>query len=65
MEQTINELFIKLSSKVPYPKEIKLGEDIDVMIENYNYTFNCVSTQDKDNQDNTVDRIYTLKSLIE
>ncbi len=62
---TLNEKWVKLSSRVPFPDEIQLGQDITVIIGGHQYLFNCVTTQDKDNQDSTVDRIYTLKSLIE
>lgn len=61
----INERFIKLSSRVPYATDINLGDDITVTIGTQTYIFNCVSTQDKDNQDSTIDRVYILKSLIE
>jgi hypothetical protein len=61
----INEKFLKLSSRVPFPREIKLGQDLTVLIEGEPYIFNCVSSQDKDLQDGTIDRIYTLKSLLE
>ena len=61
----INERFIKLSSRVPFPEDIELGQDINVTIGSKYYVFNCVSTQDKDNQDSTIDRVYILKSLIE
>lgn len=62
---TINERFVKLSSRVPFPEDINLGDDVRVTINNQEYTYNCVSTQDKDNQDSTVDRVYILKCLIE
>ena len=62
---TINERFVKLSSRVPYKMDIALGEDIKVTIGAQDYLFNCVSTQDKDLQDGTIDRIYILKSLVE
>lgn len=61
----INEKFLKLSSRIPFPKEIQLGQDLTVIVDGENYIFNCVSSQDKDLQDGTIDRIYTLKSLIE
>lgn len=62
---TINERFIKLSSRVPFPEDINLGDDVRVTINGREYTYNCVSTQDKDLQDGTIDRIYILKSLVE
>ena len=65
MEKTINEKLLKISSRFPYPEEIELGEDLTVTINKKQYIFNCVSTQDKDNQDGTIDRIYILKTLVE
>lgn len=62
---TINEKFLKLSSRIPYPQELILGQDITVVIGSENYIFNCVKTEDMDNQDGTINRIYTLKSLTE
>ena len=61
----INEKFIKLSSRIPFPKEIQLGQDLSVTIEGNQYIFNCVKSEDRDLQDGTIDRIYTLKSLTE
>jgi hypothetical protein len=66
---TINERFVKLSSRVPFPEDIKLGQDIQVTIggetQLSHYLFNCTKTEDLDNQDGTINRIYILKSLIE
>ena len=65
MQLTINERFVKLSSRVPFPEEITLGDDLTVTIKGRSYTFNCVKKEDLDNQDNTIDRVFTLKSLSE
>lgn len=61
----INERFIKFSSRVPFSRDIALGEDIIVNAGGENYIYNCVKTEDLDQQDGTVNRIYTLKALIE
>lgn len=61
----INERFIKFSSRVPFSENIELGEDLTVTVNGKNYIFNCVKTEDRDNQDGTIDKIYTLKSLQE
>ncbi len=59
----INERLIKISSRLPFPKEILLGSDIVATIEGQNYILNCVKTEDMDNQDGTINRIYSLKYL--
>ena len=59
----INERLIKISSRLPFTKEIPLGGDIVATIEGQNYILNCVKTEDMDNQDGTINRIYTLKYL--
>lgn len=63
MDKTINENFIKVSSRLPFPSEIALGDDITATIAGQNYILNCVKTEDMDNQDETINRIYTLKYL--
>ena len=69
MQKTVNEVFIKFSSKVPFAEAIELGDDLAVSVGTtkgaQSYFFNAVKSEDKDNQDGTVDRIYTLKSLLE
>ncbi len=65
MEQTINERFVKLSSRLPISFDIALGSDIRVMLADKNYLANCVKIETKDNQDGTVDLIYNLKFLAE
>lgn len=65
MEKTINQWFVKLSSRVQYPKSMELGDDVTVIIGEENYLFNVVKSEDRDLQDGTIDRIYTLKSLSE
>jgi hypothetical protein len=66
MEPTINERFIKLSSRLPFPEDIELGNDLTITFGNNEHTtfiLNCVKTEDMDNQDGTINRIYTLKYL--
>lgn len=59
----INERLIKISSRLPTATEIQLGEDITLQIHGGVFTLNCVKTEDMDNQDGTINRIYTLKYL--
>jgi hypothetical protein len=64
MEQQINERLIKVSSRLPYSGEIQLGEDITITFaRGETFILNCVKTEDMDNQDGTINRIYTLKWL--
>ena len=65
MEQQINERFLKLSSKVPYPETLNLGDDLTVVFNNHNYIFNVVKQEINDKQDGTVDVTFVCKSLIE
>ncbi len=65
MLKTINETFIKFSSKVPFAEAIELGDDLTVIVGKTPYIFNAVTSQDKDLQDGTVDRIFTLKCTLE
>lgn len=68
-EKTINEQYIKFSSKVPTKGPLKLGDDVTVNLDfgthHDTYLFNCVKSEDLDNQDGTINRIFTLKSLVE
>ena len=65
MEKEISERFVKLSSRVPYPNNITLGSDIVVVIGGISHIANCVKSEDEDNQDGTIKRIYKLKFLSE
>lgn len=51
----INERFVKLSSRVPFSKEINLGDDVDIRIADHLYTANCVKQETFDKQDGTID----------
>ncbi len=61
----INERFIKLSSRLPFDKDIALGQDITLLIEGKSFIANCVKIEYEDNQDNTQNAIYKLKFLSE
>jgi len=65
MEQTINERFIKLSSRIPIERDLKLGEDYVISIDGLMFRANCVKTETFDKQDGTVDMVYVLKSTLE
>ena len=65
MEQTINKRFIRFSSKIPFPTELKLGQDITVAVEGHIYVFNVVKQQINDKQDGTVNVTNICKSLVE
>ncbi len=61
----INERFLKLSSRLPFDKDIALGQDITLLIEGKSFIANCVKIEYEDNQDNTQNAIYKLKFLSE
>jgi hypothetical protein len=65
MDQTISERFVKLSSRIPFPKDLKLGDDIDVVIGGHSFIGNVVKIETEDNQDNSVTMIYKIKFLSE
>ena len=71
MEQTINERFLKFSSRVPFPEEIELGQDIILTIKNDNseathfFIANCVKIDHLDQQDGTMNIVYNLKFTAE
>jgi len=63
MEKTINEKFIKISSRLPLVNTLDLGDDVTLTINQQQFTMNVVKTEDLDNQDGSINRVYTLKSL--
>jgi len=63
MDKTINERFIKLSSRLPFPENIQLGDDLTLTVKGQNYILNCVKSEDYDKQDGTFDRVFVLKHL--
>ena len=65
MEQTINETFLKLSSKVPYPDSLSLRQDLSVQIEGKHYIFNVVKEEINDLQNGEVNKTFIAKCLLE
>ena len=43
--------------------EIALGDDVTLLINQQQFIMNCVKTEDLDQQDGTINRMYTLKHL--
>lgn len=60
---TINEKMVKLSSRIPFPKELQLGQDVVITIDGETSIGCVVKTEDMDNQDGSINRIYTIKHL--
>jgi hypothetical protein len=65
MEQSVNERFLKLSSRLPFYKDIELGQDLTLNIEGQTFIVNCVKQEVFDKQDGSVDKVFVLKSVIE
>ena len=65
MEPSINERWVKLSSRVPFPEDIDYGDDLTVIIKDWSYIFNCTKIEGLDNQDGSIDKVFTLKSTVE
>lgn len=61
MDKEINEQFIKISSRLPFQSKLNLGDDITITVNGIGFILNCVSSQDRDNQDGTKDVIYSMK----
>jgi hypothetical protein len=64
----VNERYITFSPKsarLPYPEELSIGEDVTVTINGHNYTYNVVKAEFFDNQNQSVNVNYILKSLLE
>jgi hypothetical protein len=62
---TTNERFIKLSSRLPFDRDIALGQDVTFIIEGKQFIANCVKTEYEDQQDGTQNIIYKLKFVAE
>jgi hypothetical protein len=60
-----NERFIKLSSRLPFDKDIQLGQDVTFLIEGKQFIANCVKIEYEDQQDGTQNAIYKLKFVAE
>jgi hypothetical protein len=65
MDKPINEHFIKVSSQIPFPKEVQLGDDITLTLNGHAYIANCVKIEQMDNQDGSINQRYILKLLTE
>jgi hypothetical protein len=61
----INERFLKFSSRLPYSKDIELGQDITLTIDGLPVIANCVKLDQLDKQNGTIDVVYNLKFLSE
>ncbi len=61
----INSRFIKLSSRLPFDKDIALGQHIILVIEGKSFIANCVKIDHLDQQDGTMNIVYNLKFLSE
>jgi hypothetical protein len=61
----VNERFVKLSSRIPFPKDLNLGDDVDVIIAGYSFIGNVVKEETLDQQDGSVNKVYVLKFLSE
>ncbi len=59
----INERYIKLSSRLPFDKDIALGDDITLFIEGKSFIANCTKVEYEDQQNGTKNAIYKLKYL--
>ena len=62
---TINERFVKLSSRIPFPKDLSLGDDVDVTIGGYQFIGNVVKEETLDQQNGEVNKVYVIKFLSE
>ncbi len=60
-----NERFIKLSLCLPFDKEIALGQDITLIIEENHFIANCVKIDHSDLQNGTMNIVYNFEFLSE
>lgn len=65
MQKTINERFLKLSSRLPFDKDIALGEDVQIVINGKYFIANCVKIEYEDQQNEYQNAIYKLKFTAE
>jgi hypothetical protein len=63
--ESLNEQFIKLSSKVPYHDYLSLEQELTVQIEGKHYIFNVVKEEINDLQDGQVNKTFIAKCLLE
>jgi len=57
----VNEKFIKISSRLPLPQDIQLGQDIVITIQGHAFVLNCTKIENFDRQDGTMDIVSVLK----
>ncbi len=62
---TVSEHLVKVSSRIPFPKALVLGQDVEIIIDTHRVIGNVVKTEDLDQQDGTIKRVYTIKFLSE
>ncbi len=62
MEKPINE---RLSSRIPFPKELQLGQDVVITIDGHHIIGNVVKVSYEDQQDGSANVIYSVKHLSE
>ena len=56
----VNEHLIKISAgAIPIEHALKLGDDVELMVQG-----TVVTILDKDLQDGTIDRVYTIKGVL-
>lgn len=61
----ISEHLVKVSSRIPFPKPLILGQDVVIIIDDHRVLGSIVKTEDLDQQDGTIKRVYTIKFLSE
>lgn len=62
-ESIVNERLIKLSGKFPTLEHIPYGKDVSIIIGGEKHIATCVKTEGLDQQDGTINLVYTLKYL--
>ena len=66
--KTINERYVTFSPKsarLPYPEDLELGQDVDVLVRGIHFIFNVVKVEFFENNDGTMNANYVLKSTLE
>ena len=54
---------MKLSSRLPFTRDLQLGQDVVITVDGQQTIGKVVKTEDMDNQDGTINKIYTIKFL--
>lgn len=65
MDKPINQRFVMLSSRIPFPDDIETGDDVSVSIKGRSFIANCVKREFEDQQDGTENVVYKLKFVAE